>query len=527
MKNNESDSHLERRIVTACILNTKFLKMVYPLIKVKWFKSEESRRIAGWCVSYFRKYSKAPKKEIQNIYLSKIKNLDTDSASLIEDTLFSLSKQFKKKKNKIDVEYLFDETEKYLKKRQLQNLINSAQEELDSGDLTEATLIASNFTPIQRITSNAIIPLSTSKGIREVYEDQFTPLFTYGDTPLGNMINRTLCKGCFVSILAQNKGGKSFTLMDMGMRAINAGCNVVYFQAGDMTQKQQERRQGIWLTKKSDMPEYCEPLYIPVLDCVYNQNGDCDFRDRESKFYPFENYTPEQLRGEAETNNIKVSELKERVKEIKNHKPCINCIRSIDSRRHRNFKGTIWYKKRKRVSPLIWKDVYKAVKNGFHKKLSKMRMITYPTEKLTMSMIKQENDILKKQGFFAQVMLIDYMDILAPDTDTKTMSLRDQENIKWARARALSIMEDILIIAPTQADAKSFKQKIVDKSNFTEDKRKLDHVTGMIGINMTNHEKIKGIARYNDIVQREVEGSKIVHVMHRLQTGRPILGSFY
>jgi hypothetical protein len=88
-------------------------------------------------------------------------------------------------------------------------------------------------------------------------------------------------------------------------------------------------------------------------------------------------------------------------------------------------------------------------------------------------------------------------------------------------------MEDILIIAPDQADAKSFKQKVLDKTNFTEDKRKLDHATGMVGINMTTNEKIRGVARYNDIVSRETEGGKVINVGHRLQTGRPVLFSYY
>jgi len=520
---NKSDAHIERRIVTGLILKTEYLKRIEPLLKIKWLKSEESKRISNWCIKYFRKYEKAPKKEIQNIYLSKMESLDPDSAGLIEATLESLSKYQKK----INVDFLFDETKDYLKRRQLELIIEKAVIELENNDLDEATQIISDYKPIQTVRSDGVVPLRSAKSIRETYEDQFTPLFSYGDTPFGKMINRTLCRGSFVSILAQSKHGKSFTLMDMGMRAISAGLNVAFFQGGDMSEKQQERRQGIWLTKRSDLPEYCNELYIPVLDCVYNQNGDCDLREKESKYNPFENYTPEQLRGEAESNNTTLKDLKERVSTTKNHKPCYNCLRGVNESKNKNFKGTIWYKKRKPVKPLIWKDVYHKVQKDFKHKLNKMRLITYPTEQLTMSMIRQEWDIMEKEGFHIDVCLIDYMDILAPDTDTKTLSIRDQENKKWARARALSIEKNALIIAPTQADAKSFSKKVLSKENFTEDKRKFDHVTSAFGINMTPMEKIKGIARYNSIVDRDVEGGQIVYTAHRLQVGRPILFSFY
>lgn len=521
----KSDARIERRIVTGLILSTEYIEKVIPLLKIKWLKTQESKRITSWCLKYFKKFKQAPKGEIQNIYLSKMESLDNDVAGLIEDTLSSLSKEFKRKKLKFNVEYLFDETEKYLKKRQLQELIELAQEELDNDDLLEATLLASNFTPIETIKSNGVVPLGSAESIRKTYEDQFNPLFNYGNTPLGGMLNRSFCRGCFVSILAQNKLGKSFWLMDFGMKAIQAGCKVAFFQAGDMSREQQERRQGIWLTKKSDLPEYCNTLYIPTLDCVYNQNGECNLK-RESTESPFDNYTVDQLRGQAQDNNVTQKELKDCVNDNPKHKPCYNCLRGLGKNAFR-FKGTIWYNKRKPVKPLIWKDVYKIVNKKWKKKLQRMRLVSYSTDTLTVNMIKQELNIMEKQGFIADVVLIDYIDLLAPDTDTKTMSLRDQENMKWKRMRSLSLSKNNLIITPTQADAKSFNQKILNKTNFSEDKRKLDHCTAMYGLNMTEQEKKKGVSRINDLVSRDTEGGKIVHVMQRLQIGRPVLGSFY
>jgi len=119
------------------------------------------------------------------------------------------------------------------------------------------------------------------------------------------------------------------------------------------------------------------------------------------------------------------------------------------------------------------------------------------------------------------------MDILAPDTDTKTMSLRDLENGKWKRMRSLSLLKNNLIISPTQADARSFNQRLLNKTNFSEDRRKLDHCTSMLGLNMLPQEKKKGISRINDLVSRDSEGDQIINVAHSLQIGRPVLFSYH
>jgi len=525
----KNDAFIERRIITGLILNTEFCEKLEPLLKIKWLKSEESKRLASWCISYFKKYKKAPSKEIENIYADKSESLDDDVADLIEETLFSLSEEYKKSK-KFNVDYLLDLSEKYIKKRQLQDLINNAQIELDNGDLLEATTIASEFKPIERVISNATIPLSSAKQIRKTFEDQFTPLFTYGDTPLGRLVNRSFCRGCFVGFMGSNKSGKSMMLMDISMKAAFAGRKVIYFQAGDMTEAQQMRRQGIWLLKKSDLSEYCQELFIPVLDCVYSQIGTCKFKKKRRKNPPFRNHTEAQIRGEsqnAEINNLAVSKLKAKVRSRQNYTPCIDCTKSTNPKKQYHFLGTIWYKIRPPVDPLHWKEIFHTVTKKYLKKMNNIRLITYGNETLTMSKVVQEWNILEKTGFTPDVCVIDYMDILAADSDTKNLTQRDQINKIWQRGRALSTDKNACVVVATQADAASFDTKLLKKKNFSDDKRKLDHTTDMFGINMTEIEKEKGILRINSLVSRETDGSKVVYVGQRFQIGRPILFSYY
>jgi len=208
------------------------------------------------------------------------------------------------------------------------------------------------------------------------------------------------------------------------------------------------------------------------------------------------------------------------------HVPCYNCKRYRGPESYR-FKGCIWYKVKPACVPLNWKMAYKIINRKYKNLLSKIKLITYPSETLTMSKIYAELDILEKQGFFADVVIIDYLDLCAPDNDTKMMKPRDQENKKWQRARQISQEKKVLLLSASQSDAQGFTTKWLDKTNFSEDRRKLDHVSAMFGLNMTNTEKIKGVMRFNDIVGRETEGAGYVNIFHRLQIGQPILGSFY
>ena len=100
-------------------------------------------------------------------------------------------------------------------------------------------------------------------------------------------------------------------------------------------------------------------------------------------------------------------------------------------------------------------------------------------------------------------MIIDYPDILAPEDPRQEK--RHQINDTWKALRRLSQVLHCCVIAPTQADADAYKGKTQSMSNFSEDKRKMSHVTGMLGLNQTDEEKMAGVMRLNWIVLREAE----------------------
>ena len=118
---------------------------------------------------------------------------------------------------------------------------------------------------------------------------------------------------------------------------------------------------------------------------------------------------------------------------------------------------------------------------------------------------------------------IDYADNLGPLDPSQTR--RDQINMTWDALSALRMTRHCLLITATQADSASFNKPLLDKSNFSEDRRKLDHVTGMVSINMLPKEREQGTCRLSWAALREGDMShlQVVHVAMCLGLSCPLV----
>lgn len=123
--------------------------------------------------------------------------------------------------------------------------------------------------------------------------------------------------------------------------------------------------------------------------------------------------------------------------------------------------------------------------------------------------------------------IVDYADIMAA-ADTK-FEKRDQVNQTWIRLRALSQRNRCLVLTATQIKAEGFDAWLLGREHFSEDNRKYNHVTGMVGINQTDKEKENGIYRLNWILGRQLKFAekKCVWTAGCLATGEPFLLSSF
>jgi len=171
-------------------------------------------------------------------------------------------------------------------------------------------------------------------------------------------------------------------------------------------------------------------------------------------------------------------------------------------------------------------DVIKKIQFTTASKRSMLKLRCTPAGSTTVQDISNDLDEMIRNDWVPDVVVIDYADILASEKGAPE-DYRHQINETWKALRRMSQKYHVLVVTATQADAASYGKGLLRRENFSEDKRKLAHVTGMAGINQTEAEKEKGIFRLNWILLREGTyfESKCVTVAGCLEIANPCLVS--
>jgi len=513
---------IERQIVIGLIVSTEFLQQVREIFNVQYLESEMARRLAGWCLDYFDEFNEAPKQHIQDIYYEKLNaGLSEEIANEIEeDILPDLNEEYIQN-NDLNVRYLLKQTKLFLGQQHLTQHNKKIDALLDDGKVHEAEQLASDFKPLKTISGTTLDlnHKSSLQHVKKAFTESRESLIYY-PRQLGKFWNNELIRRAFVVLMASEKRGKSYRLIEMALRAVKQGLKVAFFQAGDMTDYEQLRRIGINLTGKSNKPEHCGKMLQPVRDCIMNQLDTCNSRVRECDFGVFDDKSEEFIRDE-----VTIDHIREALKDYPDYKPCWNCPKYWE-----NKWGAVWMKEIDVGNdPVDVNEVLKAYDKFFIKHNRNFRLETYPNGSLTLGIMNSKLDQWEKEGWYADVIALDYMDLLV--YDGPRAEFRHQVDYIWKGCRGISQKRNALFISGTQSDAKSYDKKRLSLSNFSEDKRKYGHVTAMYGLNQDpqGREKKLGLMIINKLALREdeFEITDEVTVLQNLHRGRPFLGSYF
>ncbi|MHA1828615.1 MAG: hypothetical protein ACTSX6_08205 [Candidatus Heimdallarchaeaceae archaeon] len=512
MKRTKVDLSIERDIVTGMIVSDRYLSTISTNWEEDLLESSAAKMIADWCLFYFKKYKKAPNIHIQSIFQNwkKKEHTNQDLCEMIEDLLAGLSDEYERV-DQFNVDFLLDRTESYFKKRRLKLTIEEAEGLLLEGEDFEAEKVIKGMKTPNLKMSMGVNPYTDKEVIRDALEHVEEPLFTLPGA-IGNMLNYNLVREGFLSILASEKAGKSWMLTELAHRAARSRCNVAFLGAGDMSRRQMVLRFQMRLTGKVKRSFSKSQQWIPVRDCKLNQLDRCPYpslRSCSSDGIYISNGKGEKLIKRYEDTP-------------ENYVPCSACD-DVENR-------TAWVRKAEKndIQELSWKYGYKIGKR-FEKRIgrNRLKLECWPNDTLTIEMIDNQLDLwLENEGWAADVVIIDYADILT--TKYFDREERHKVNTIWKGLRRLSQERKCLLITATQANADSYKSSLLGLSNFSEDKRKYAHVTGMFGINRTSEEKMKNLMRLNWLVLRESEYNieRTVHVMQNLRQGKPLVDSW-
>lgn len=410
-KLNDPKDRSERLILTGLITSTEFLQQIQNSWNIQYIESPPAKRIAGWIWAYFEHYNKAPGNiEIENIFFTRSKNLPKADAEDVEGLLSEISKDYENLES-FNIQYAVDETQKYFQERNLYLLLNNGQGHLRKGNIAEAEKLILDYKPIAN-ASESDLDLSSDTALDRV-EKAFNitniPVLTY-PKQLGEFWNAQLVRGGLVALMASEKRGKTFLLMDMAIRACKGGKNVCFFQAGDMTESQQIKRICIYLAQKSDQQRYCGKMWEPVRDCILNQTGQCKCKEQTSEGGVFKGELPEFFKQEVSIEDLIYAYEAE---ENKDYLPCTACD-EYDNK----ALGAVWIKKVDvGDTPLEAEEAKKVMSDFFIKHKRHFKLSSHANGTLSVKQIRALLSVWEKQDeFVPDLIVIDYADLLVGET---------------------------------------------------------------------------------------------------------------
>jgi replicative DNA helicase len=470
MKVEHFDGRNERKILTAMIVN----KIVLSRIASKWtndlFRSKYANKVGGWCVSHYNKYKTAPRKDIITLYenWAEQNQKDPDTIKLIGTFLKGLSDDYKQLNREINPELVIDTAQEYFSRIKAERIIEEVQKHQASGQVSKIIDLLPKSKVEMGVNAGLNLFADIDKMIQMVGGDddgEDSNILIHYPGAAGEFFQSFLCRDSFIGILAPEKRGKTFHLMDIAFRGMMEGHRVAFFEVGDMSAQPVHRR---FCSRMMNRPSHSSTGLWPL---TYRMPTSISF-DKES--------------------DMAIAELEEKV--VK-RKPPDEKIRSAMEEMTTKFNFKI----------------------SFH-----------PNRSVSVDGIRGALDSYKEiDNWDADIIVIDYADILAPLPRSNRFDLRDQINETWMSLRGLAQERHALVVTATQARRGAYAKKILEMEDVSDDKRKLGHAHGIMGLNQTREERNGQIMRWNWPCVREGENDqyRCVHVAQCLAVANPCVVS--
>lgn len=152
-----------------------------------------------------------------------------------------------------------------------------------------------------------------------------------------------------------------------------------------------------------------------------------------------------------------------------------------------------------------------------------LKIFAEPAYSMTVEKLEMKLDDLQHEGYVADVIIVDYADIMAP-SDSRS-DYRNQIDGIWKRLRALAQKKKAVVFTASQTNRGALNRE-AEAEDIAEDIRKLAHVTSMVSISRTKVCKKNNIAIFSQLAVREGEPElRKVVATQCLSLGRPVIDS--
>lgn len=446
MRVENRDGTRERKILIGMLVNDQ----VCGNITARWqdkglFRSPWANIVAQFAVAHYRTYGKAPGKAVEALFEAwSAKNPDPTSTALVERFLTDLSGEYTSQAEEANSKLLLDLAGDHFNRIRLEQVKDKITNLLEVDEVADAEtfLVQAASQRINLGKKGYIDVFQDWEFVSSLvnYEEEQKPLVEYPGA-LGRFFDMDLDRGGFVSFFAPTGTGKSFWLLDLAYRAMRQRRKVGFFLVGDMTKEQF----GARMASRAALHPF------------------------RSKKWPVTVQYPKKLTLPGEGELVKI-EPEEKV-----------------------FKAPMTRRR-------IW-EAFQDVCTITRSRKSYLRLHAATSGVSVLTIRETLRDWELQDDFIPDVIVIDYADNLDP-VDYKEEK-RDRINTTWRLLRLLALDLNCLVATATQANREGFGVHLLKKENVADDRRKVDHLTALYGINVSLEEEAKGLCRLNKPKVRE------------------------
>ena len=500
---------LEREAVTALIMSDKAVLSTREYIDLGLFSNFLTKNVAQWCLEFFDKYGKSPKLHIKDLYEANKSKVDDATAELIELFLVNLSDTFASQAT-YNEDFATERLVEFLNLSRAAQLLDNVGDSLDRVDAQKVIDQIQEFQPI-KLNSN---PMCSYDDLLYLAEDrmEMPPLMEYPGA-LGQLLG-PVSRSSFNVILATEKRGKSQFMLYFAKLAAKKKRRVLFISAGDMTLEEISERERLAATGMNQKLKEPQIVFQPVLDCRQSQTGSCMEYDFDDLNLPSgEKLIPEEV-----------------LDKHPDHTPCTKCRRSETN--WKEFKPAVWWEAVE-MRP-VSKETINAALMDYQKQFKKLcgkngkvDFLFFATKTCQPEDIESELKKRMEAGEPVDVLVLDYMDILAAPNRARRMDERNQINATWEEMRRISQVYDLALITATQGN-RSMYDSDAEQGSTSEDKRKAAHVTCMYALNQKPYEKEQGLIRVGVLFKRDGDANLLQEatVLHSFSLGKVHIASF-
>jgi replicative DNA helicase len=153
-------------------------------------------------------------------------------------------------------------------------------------------------------------------------------------------------------------------------------------------------------------------------------------------------------------------------------------------------------------------------------KIGTLRIREYPTGTFRPKDLERLIDEYKTKGVVFDIVVIDYMDIMAPDR--KRDSEREESKEIYTRSRGIAVVENFALVSATQTNREGNKAATATATHVAEDFNRVKLADLVISVNRTEEEKKAHKARLYIALARNSEDGITIFVKQDLNKGKAV-----